>query len=278
MAWQLRHRTLAETLYPLLLAHAGKPFLVTGIAYSLHGVVDHALMRLAAVLGRIDDVQRHALAALDVCARLGATPIAAGVRRDHALLLSEQPKATPHTNVPSERLRPTPADLELQQEGEYWTVTGFGDLCRIQDNRGMQMLAQLVEKCDRELHVLDLSGALAPVDGGDAGELIDPEARAAYEKRARDLAAELDEATSWNDAGRRERLEEELEMLRAELGRAVGLGGRARRSASAVERARVNVRRRLTLALRRIEESSPTLGATLRARVRTGTYCVYRSK
>lgn len=43
------------------------------------------------------------------------------------------------------------------------------------------------------------------------------------------LSAELAEAEDWNDVGRRQRLEDELETLRAELGRAVGLGGRARR-------------------------------------------------
>lgn len=276
VAWRLRHRGLAETLYPLLLPNSGRPFLVTGIAYSLHGVVDHALMRLAAVLGQWDDVERHAQTALDVCARLSASPIAAAVRRDKALLLAERKGVGAKEPTPAvESITPRGMGLELRREGEYWTVSGFGELCRIQDNRGMHMLAQLIESSGREVHVLDLSGALAPVDGGDAGEMIDREARLAYEERLSELTEELQEAEQWNDAGRRERLEAELEMLRAELGRAVGLGGRARRSASAVERARINVRRRLTLALQRIEHSSPALGANIRARLRTGTYCAY---
>lgn len=276
VAWHLRHRGLAEALYPILLPRSGRPFLVTGIAYSLHDLVDHALMRVAAVLERWDDMERHTRSALDTCRQLGAAPIAAAVQRDYAALRSERKHADPSPPViVTQAVVEGPAAIALQLEGNVWTVTGLGELCRIQDNRGMHMLAQLIEQSGRELHVLDLSGALGPVDGGDAGEMIDREARAAYEKRIRELTSELEQAEDWNDAGRRERLQQELEMLQAELGRALGLGGRARRSASAVERARINVRRRLTLALERIEEHSPALGASLRSRLRTGTYCAY---
>jgi len=116
------------------------------------------------------------------------------------------------------------------------------------------------------------------VDGGDAGELIDKSARAAYEQRLRDIARESAEASDWNDSARRERLEAEADALRAELSRAIGLGGRERRSGSATERARVNVRRRLALALRRIEEANAELGAHLTASVRTGVYCAYEPR
>jgi hypothetical protein len=60
-----------------------------------------------------------------------------------------------------------------------------------------------------------------------------------------------------------------------ELSRAVGLGGRDRRSGSAAERARVNAQRRLSDAIRRIERACPALGAHLDRSVRTGTFCWY---
>jgi hypothetical protein len=60
-----------------------------------------------------------------------------------------------------------------------------------------------------------------------------------------------------------------------ELSRAYGLGGRARRTGSAVERARSNVRRRLVNALERIAEGCPQTGRHLAAAVRTGIYCAY---
>jgi hypothetical protein len=61
----------------------------------------------------------------------------------------------------------------------------------------------------------------------DAGEVLDPQARAAYRQRLRDLQAELAEAQSFNDAGRSEKLQDEIAFLTQELAQAVGLGGRA---------------------------------------------------
>jgi hypothetical protein len=69
-----------------------------------------------------------------------------------------------------------------------------------------------------------------------------------------------------------------MDALTRELTRAFGLGGRARRSGSLVERARVNVRRRLTLALRRIRAASPSVGDAIAGSLRTGVHCVYRPK
>jgi len=301
IAWRLRHRALAETVRPVLATRSGTPLMMTGAAFILYGVTDHLSMRMAAVLGDWEAVDRHAEAALELCRKLGATPIEAAVRRDWAIALGERGRpedlarardlaarsaraferlglAQPPEPVAAaveEEPRPQSTALSLQLEGEYWTVRGYGELCRLKDNRGLHMLAQLVEADGRELHVLDLSGALAPVDGGDSGEVLDQEARAAYERRVRELREELEEAESWNDAGRRARLEEELDMLRAELSRAFGLGGRQRRGSSAVERARVNVRRRLDFALRRIEEVNPKLGGEIRSRLRTGTHCSF---
>jgi len=65
-------------------------------------------------------------------------------------------------------------------------------------------------------------------------------------------------------------------MLGAELGRAVGLGGRMRRAGGAAERARSAVQRRIKNAIERIAQHAPALGALLSKTIRTGNYCVYR--
>ena len=57
--------------------------------------------------------------------------------------------------------------------------------------------------------------------------------------------------------------------------RAVGLGGRDRRAASASERARVSVTRAIRQAMARIGEHHPQLGEHLSRTIRTGTYCAY---
>jgi len=139
------------------------------------------------------------------------------------------------------------------------------------------MLAVLLERPGCEVHVLELSGSdRGAVDGGDAGPALDGAARAAYQARLAALDGELAEAEAWNDPGRRERARHERHALAAELARAVGLGGRARRDGGATERARVNVQRRLADALRRVQEGAPALGRYLSATVKTGVTCSYR--
>lgn len=172
-----------------------------------------------------------------------------------------------------------PADtVRLAQDGESWALSARGEVLRLKDTKGVRLLARLVAEPGRSFHCLDLespTGSAADVDRGDAGEVIDDRARRAYRSRVLELREELAEAESWNDAGRAERLRGELEALEAELARAVGLGGRARRDKGAAERARVNVQRRLRDAVERITQLSPEVASLVRAHLRTGTYCVY---
>ncbi|WP_437724835.1 ATP-binding protein [Sorangium sp. So ce861] len=318
----------ARALYDELAPSAGTAFVLTTTAFSLHGLVDLALLNLSAVLSRWEDAERHARAALAAAERLGARPLAARVHHDHARAALARRRTAGASerdaleasarerleraaalagevglSALEERCRRALAGLEgarpaplapagpapapsgprpgraepprLVREGEYWTVSAAGALCRVQDSRGMRMLAQLVDEPGREFHVLELSGSPAGVDLGDAGEIHDARARAEYQARVRELRAEIEEAAAFSDLGRRERLAAELEAVTRELSRGLGLGGRARRGASAVERARVNVRRRLTLALRRIRAASPAIADALEAALRTGVHCVY---
>jgi len=139
----------------------------------------------------------------------------------------------------------------------------------------MQMLAQLVAEPGRELHALDLAGGGDAADGGDAGEVLDKTARAQYKQRLAELVAEREQAEAWGDAGRADRASAEIEALTAELERAIGLGGRERRTGGAAERARSNVQRRILHAIQQIRAGSQRLGEHFAATVRTGTYCCY---
>jgi tetratricopeptide (TPR) repeat protein len=169
------------------------------------------------------------------------------------------------------------------REGEYWSVTYGGSTFRLKDSLGLGYLVRLLEHPGQEIHVLDLAGERSAggagvneaIDTGDAGELLDDEARRAYRRRLEDLEETVAEAESFGDAARAARAREEIEMLGAELGRAVGLGGRARRAGGAAERARSAVQRRIKNAIERIAEHSAPLAALLTRTVRTGNYCVY---
>jgi hypothetical protein len=138
-------------------------------------------------------------------------------------------------------------------------------------------LARLCERRGEVGQVLALAsdGGGALVEG-DAGELLDAQARREYQNRLQEIVAELEEADQAHDLGRKARLGREREALEGELARAVGLGGRGRPAASATERARVNVQRRLKDALARIAEADPDLGGHLIGLVHTGTYCCFR--
>lgn len=170
-----------------------------------------------------------------------------------------------------------PAAVRLERAGELWLVEHAGRRCHVRNSRGMEILAALVGQPHTDVHVLELARAGTDAsDGGDAGELLDEPARQAYRARLLELEEELAEAEGHADRARVERLTAEREALRRELSRAFGLGGRARRSGSATERARVAVQRRVRDAVRRIAELEPALGEHLDRAVRTGTTCAYR--
>jgi hypothetical protein len=165
-------------------------------------------------------------------------------------------------------------------EGQYWSVTHDSSTFRLRDTLGMRYLAQLLAEPDSGIHVLTLSRAKScgegeVVDVGDAGEILDGAAKESYRRRLEDLRAQLENAESFGDLARAERARREMDLLAAELSRAVGLGGRTRRMGGASERARTAVQRRIRSALATIRESSPPLAAFLERTVKTGTVCMF---
>lgn len=189
-----------------------------------------------------------------------------------------QIRATAPPPAPAEGL-PAVGFFRLTRDGEVWVCECGSQTFRLRDSRGLQMLARLVATPGQEIHVLDLMGANDgenAVDGGDCGEVLDERSRREYRRRIESLREELAEAEAMNDFAAAEAAREELEHLTAELSRAFGLGGRARRAGSNVERARVNVQRRLKHALERISKECPQAGKHLDWAVRTGSFCSYQ--
>ena len=160
----------------------------------------------------------------------------------------------------------------------------------MKDSKGLRYLARLLAEPGRELHALDLAAGKRDPDAlgrrvepgltaspsSDAGEILDARAKAEYRRRLAELEEEVEEARSFADDERAARAEEERDLLVAELSRALGLGGRSRRAASASERARVSVTRAIRAALARVRTESPSLGDHLEQTIRTGTFCSYK--
>ena len=111
---------------------------------------------------------------------------------------------------------------------------------------------------------------------GDAGEMLDSDAKQAYRRRLPELRENLEAAKSSGDAQRAGDIEEEISFLTRELSRAVGLGGRDRRAASMTQRSRVNVTRAIRRTIEKIRPHSPSLAGLLARSIKTGLVCVYR--
>jgi len=182
----------------------------------------------------------------------------------------------------------------FRREGDYWTIAHQGIVLRLKDSNGLHYLAQLLRYPDREIHALDLVivGAAdeAPMDrgpgelaqiglqaggSGDTGEILDPQARAAYKQRLRELHEELAEAQEFNDRGRLDYIQQEIEFLSQELANAVGLDGRNRKAAAQAERARVNVTRAIKAVIKKMAEQHTELERYFAMTIKTGMFCSY---
>jgi hypothetical protein len=269
-------RERLEELYPLLLPYADRFVIATAIMLCT-GPAAYPLGLVAAALGKKAEARAHLEAAIALATRAGAEPYrqlsAEALRR----LDGERP-------APARATAPA-APPALTREGELWSIVWAGETAKLKHSKGLVFLAELIRQAGRELHVTELIALEAAGDAdapdvglsaGDAGELLDAKARAAYQVRLEELEDTLREAESFGDRARAAKARAEREAIADELARAVGLGGRSRKAASATERARINVQRRLRDVIGRIREQSPALGGHLEAFVRTGLYCSYR--
>jgi predicted ATPase len=168
----------------------------------------------------------------------------------------------------------TPRRVLFRKEGDTWAIGPADHPVRLRDGKGLRHVAVLLSAPGREHHVLDLQGAPAALDR-DAGEMLDPSARAAYKARIIELGEEAEDALALNDLDRASQATAERDRLLEELARATGLGGRSRRVGSGAERARAAVTKAIRRAIADIAEHDRELGEHLSRAVSTGTFCRY---
>ena len=183
------------------------------------------------------------------------------------------------------------------REGDLLTISHAGRIVRLKHAVGLAHIALLLRHPRQQFHVNDLlartrhggqstgdvsAGAAAEAadlsvraDLGDAGAILDPEAKAAYRRRLAELREELEEATACNDIGRTARAQKEIEFVGHELERSMGPGGRDRRAVAATERARVAVAKAIKYALGKIAKQDAAVADHLRRDIHTGYCCVY---
>jgi hypothetical protein len=185
----------------------------------------------------------------------------------------------------------------LCRKGDYWTIQYHGEIGHFKSIRGLYCLACLLGHPGREFHASEFFAPIAemPVaavrltsgtfkeDGlevrsmrsQDAGPILDRRAKAEYACRLSELRSELKEFEQLNDPERARKARQERDCIVEQLVVAAGLGGRDRRAASAAERARSAVTKRIKNAIRKIAETMPSLGHHLTAAINTGYFCSY---
>ena len=226
----------AQQLYELLLPHADD----NAVSYTQQpfGPVALRLGKLAALLGRWQETDRHFATALARCELLGARAIRARVLLEHAAALAARGEPADRRRLESmldeadelagelgmtglvERIaavrgHAVPAaretDAVFRREGDIWTLAFEGQTCRLRDVKGLRYIASLLARPGREVHVLELvsAGTEAPLDGGarlDGGELT--------VSRPSDGGPLLDEQAKRAYRRRLEQLAEELQEAR----------------------------------------------------------------
>lgn len=303
--WCTADPAQAERLVPTLRKRVGRWMPYWLDVEILEYPVDRVLAYAELILGHRDDAERHFAAALRGVERLGRRSAVArlefemgdllvrsgrDVERAHGMIararaLAEELALAELVALIDQRHPPRPAAVApattttrtftVEREGEYYAIATARGTLRFKATRGFQYLAQLVERAGTDVHVLELVGS-QDADRGDAGEVVDSTAMRAYRERAEALRDILEDAEERGDADRAERARSELEALATEISRGSSIGGKSRRSESAVDRARSAVQRRIKDALDRVAEQDPELGQWLRRVVHTGNYCSFR--
>ncbi len=181
----------------------------------------------------------------------------------------------------------TNQSLVFKREGDVWTLCYPKRIVRVRHLKGLALISHLLARSNEPIHCVELANS---VEAGrslpgqtpqsarlvEMGPMLDQEAKRSYRERARELHEELEEAHRFNDAGRAERIEQELRFLTRELARAIGLFGQDRLNGSSGERARLRVTFAIKSAINKIASNHFTLARHLESSIKTGRFCTYR--
>ena len=191
------------------------------------------------------------------------------------------------------------AQYVFRKKGDVWEIAyRGGDEFHIKGIKGMNFIAYLLAKPNREIGVLELVAAvekhlppetpyrkMSEVELDDAGlpmevleddAVLDREAFGQYKERLIELDDGHETATAIEDYEALIEIEAEKEKIVKELKAAKGLGRRPRKFSSKREKARSNVQQRIKGAVSIIREHDVELAEHLDKTINTGMYCVYK--
>jgi len=161
----------------------------------------------------------------------------------------------------------------FKQEQAIWHMQFDHLEITMPDLKGFHDIARLLASPESDVHCTELMGGESSMDEKDF--TMDDRARREYEEHILELQRSINEAEEYNDIGRKEKLQEELEYILAHLSKNFGLGKRPRKMKSSAERARAAVTLRIRSAIKKIAAHHPTLAKHLSNSIRTGVFCSY---
>jgi len=188
--------------------------------------------------------------------------------------LGVEPGARSGAPQPSRRLGNT-----LVRRGDVWLLSFEGEIAHLKHSKGLADLAALLARPAQEVAAAALmGGGASEVAPSGSDHVLDDRARSEFRARVQAIDEDLEEARSFNDLGRAERLERERDAIVQELAAAAGLGGRSRKLKDPTERARKAVSARIRESIQRIADAHPTAGEHFTEAVRTGAFCSYEPR
>jgi tetratricopeptide (TPR) repeat protein len=166
-----------------------------------------------------------------------------------------------------------PVANAFRREGAVWMLAFDHQVAQMPELRGFHDIARLLATPGNEINSCELAGLEVKSAGID---VLDDKAKRVYRDRLAQLEEEIRECSDADDINHAKQLEGEREAIIAELRRATGLGGRARKTGASDERARTAVTWRIRNAIKKIDATHPPLARHLENSIRTGAFCSYQ--
>ena len=178
--------------------------------------------------------------------------------------------------MPQVNATPKADAFVIERCGDGWRIEAFGERGHFQDLRGLRYIAKLLQKPNAaipvELLVRDESAMPARNATVDCGELdadghsvqpiADKEALEAYQRRLKELDADIAEAEREGCAAEAEELQREREALVDTIKEACGLGGKQRAFGSDGDKLRSRVAMALKRSYEKMRGAQPAMTRT----------------
>jgi hypothetical protein len=193
------------------------------------------------------------------------------------------------------------ADYMFKREGDGWGVCFEGNHISVKHSLGLTYIGYLLANPEQDVSVFDLvslerkdeanptsseystmthdqleaEGMSVRFGLGDAGEILDAQAKKQFKERLDDIREELAYTKANGDICQAEKLENEKDAIMQQLNAAIGLGGRGRKAGSVAERARISVSQNIHKAIKNMSKHDQKLAQFLNNSIKTGITCKY---